>query len=85
MFRFDSATVFVFSFATRGYLSDVDWSESCLDRARSALRLAHAGEFIDYSAAGACGFWLHRLRCDPVSPLGIDTNGRSAVRVRRER
>ena len=32
MFRFASATVFVFSFATKGLPSEVDWSESCLGR-----------------------------------------------------
>jgi len=80
-----SATVFVFSFATKGLVSDVDWSESCLDRARSGLRLAHAGEFIEILPQRRAGSGFTAWRCDPVSPLGIDTNGRSAVRVRRKR
>jgi hypothetical protein len=68
MFRFASATVFVFSFATKGLLSEVDRSESCLDTARSGLRLAHAGEFIETLPQGRAGPGFTAWRCDPVSP-----------------
>jgi hypothetical protein len=52
MFRFASATVFRFFFATKRVPSDADWSAICLEKAQSGLQLAGKAEFIETMPRG---------------------------------